>query len=336
MSEDRRHTADPPDRGGHLWDKDRSVTAPDGTVVRYTVLGPQGAPWVALCAGLLCPDNFWVHLGPDLARDHRVVVLNYRGIGASSEARGGDRPTVADDYTIPALASDVEAVLEAEGARDVTVLGHSMGTQVALALWHARPDLVSALALIAGPYASPFRTFYGSSLGNAVFPLVSIGFPLLPVPAGRLVLRSLELPVAMPVARAIHAMGPHTPDEGMRLYRWHMGRVHPRTAIWTARGMHAFDAGDWLHRIDVPTFVAVGDADAWTPEAVGRAMVERIEGAELLVVPGGSHTLPIEFPDEVIHGVRTLHRWHDGSLGDRGSGGRGPAGDRDPQADGDQ
>jgi pimeloyl-ACP methyl ester carboxylesterase len=295
-----------PGRGGHLWDKDRTAEAADGTLVRYTVLGPEGAPWVVLCAGFLCPDNFWLHLGPDLARDHRVLVLNYRGIGASSEARGGRRPTTVDDYTIPALATDVEAVLDAEGVTNATVLGHSMGVQVALALWHARPDLVAALALIAGPYASPFATMYGSNLGTAVFPLVSIGLPLVPLPASRRLMRSLELPIAMPFARAIRALGPNTPVDDMRLYRSHMGNIDPRTAIWTARGMHRFDADPWLDRIDVPTVVVVGDADTWTPEPVARTLVDRIAGARLLVVPGGSHTLPIEFPDQVIRGVRML------------------------------
>lgn len=299
-----------PDRGGHIWHKDRVAVAADGTVVRYTVLGPSGAPWIVACAGFLCPDNFWRYLGPDLARDHRVVIVNYRGIGASSEARGGAEPTCAADHTIPSLAGDVEAVLEAEGARDVTVLGHSMGVQVALALWRARPELVAALALLAGPSASPFATFYGTGIAAAVFPAVSIGVPLLPRPASRLLMRSLELPIAMPVARAIRALGPYTPVEDMRLYREHLGRVDPRTAIWTARGMHAFDADPWLHEVDVPTLVVVGDADAWTPVQVGRAMAARIEGAELMVVHGGSHTLPIDRPGQVIEGVRTLHRWH--------------------------
>ncbi len=56
----------------------------DGTVVRYATRGPRSAPWIVCCAGYLCPDNFWRDLAPDLARDHRLIVLNYRGIGASS------------------------------------------------------------------------------------------------------------------------------------------------------------------------------------------------------------------------------------------------------------
>lgn len=295
-----------PDRGGHLWPKDREVVGPDGTVIRYTVRGPGGAPAVVCCAGFLCPDNFWRDIGPRLARDRRVVVLNYRGVGASSEARGGDRPPSARDYTLDRLAGDVACVLDRERIEHATVVGHSMGVQVALALWRAHPQLVGRLALIAGPGSSPFRTWYGLRHGAAAFPLVSMAVPALPRVVSGPAMRALELPGAMAVARAIHALGPRTPLEGMRDYREHMGRVDPRTAIWTARGMHAFDAGPWLHEVDVPTLVMAGDADAWAPVTVGEDLAGRIPGARLVVVEEASHALPIEFPELVLTQLRAL------------------------------
>lgn len=295
-----------PDRGGHLWAKDREVVRDDGTVIRYAVRGPAGAPTVVCCAGYLCPDNFWRDLGPGLARDHRVVILNYRGVGASSEASGGARPPAAASYGLEHLADDVAAVMDAEVARDATVVGHSMGVQVALALWRRRPELVGRLALIAGPYSSPLATFYGTNLGAKLFPVVSMAVPALPRRVVRPAMRALELPVALPVARAIRALGPHTPDAGMRDYRDHLGRVDPRTAIWTARGMTSYDAEPWLAELDVPVFVALGGADAWCPGSVGDALLERVPHAEVLVVPEASHALPIEFPNQLLPRIRAL------------------------------
>ncbi len=297
-----------PDRGGHVWPKDGEVVRDDGTVVRYAAQGPRGAPTVVLCAGFLCPDNFWRDLAPDLVRDHRVLMLNYRGVGASSEAGGGDRPPEASAYTMEDLAGDVAAVVDTEQAGPATVVGHSMGVQVALALWQARPDLVRHLALLAGSVSTPFETFYGTRAAMAVFPVLSMVLPALPRTVMAWPMRALELPVAMPVAHLIRALGPNTPDEGMRLYRDHFGRVDPRTAIWTARGMHAFDATDWLDQVSVPTFVAVGDADYWTPPALGERMVERFPDADLLVVEGASHALPIEFPERLLPRIRELTR----------------------------
>jgi len=308
----RGHTDPWDDRGGHLWPKDREVTRDDGTIVRYAVRGPVGAPTVAFCAGYLCPDNFWRDLAPDLVHDHRVIMLNYRGIGASSEAGGGARPRDAGAYAIEHLADDVAAVMDAEAAggratgAPATVIGHSMGVQVALALWRRRPELVGRLALIAGPYGSPLKTFYGRSIAANVFPLVSIAGPALPRGVLRPLMHALELPVTMPVARAIRALGPHTPEEGMHGYRWHLGRVDPRTAIWTARGMAEYDAESFLTEVDVPLLIAVGGADAWCPMSVGDALLERVPHAELLVVPEASHGLPIEFPELLLPRIRAL------------------------------
>lgn len=296
------------DRGGHVWPKDHLATSSDGARIAYAVRGPLDAPAVLLCAGFLCPDNFWRDLAPDLARDHRVVMLNYRGVGASSEARGAARPPDASGYHLDLLAADVAAVADAERLRGATVLGHSMGVQVALAVWRARPDLVGRLALIAGPYASPLLTFYGSWVAAAVFPFVSMGVPAFPRALTGVAMRALELPITLPVARAIRALGPHTPDDGMRGYRWHLSEVDPRTAIWTARGMHAFDPTPWLGEVAVPTAVVVGSEDAWTPTDVGAQLVHLLPDAELTVLNEGSHGLPLEFPDEIVARVRALER----------------------------
>ena len=294
------------DRGGHLWPKDRWATTADGTRVAYSVRGPLGAPPVLLCAGYLCPDNFWTDLAPSLASDHRVVLLNYRGVGASSEAGGHSLPPDAASYTMEWLARDVAAVADAEAIRSATVIGHSMGVEVALALWRVRPDLVGQLALLAGPYASPLLTFYGSRVAAAVFPAVSMTVPALPRALTGHAMRALELPITMPVARAIRALGPHTPDVKMRPYRWHLSNVDPRTAIWTARGMHAFDPTPWLDEVDVPTYVAVGAADAWTPPEVGEDLVSMLPDARLEVFEAASHALPIEFPEALLPAIRAL------------------------------
>jgi pimeloyl-ACP methyl ester carboxylesterase len=301
------------DRGGHVWPKDREAVSPDGTRVRYTVLsGDTDRPWVVLCPGFVCPDNFWSTLGPALAEHHRVVVLNYRSMGASSDPRPkGYRARHLDpaDYTIEKHADDVQAVLEAEGATDVVVVGHSMGTQVTLQVWRQASHLVSSLVLLAGPYASPLHTFYGSRLGAHVFPLVYHGLPLVPRPLQFALGHATRLPIAMPVARAIRALGPLTPDEGMTIYFQHLAKLDPMVLIKIVRGMHEFDAGPWLTEIDVPVLVLVGGRDTFCPPEVGEAILAAVPEGELATLPEGTHGLPLEFPLEIADRIQDfLHR----------------------------
>lgn len=300
------------DRGGHVWTKDREVVTDDGARIRYTVRGHDEGPPIVLCSGFICPDNFWTHVGARLMRRHRVVVLNYRGVGASTEPRWkGYRAwrLSAADFTMERLAGDVAAVLDAEGLTDVVAFGHSMGVEVALALWRTRPELVAGLVLIAGPFASPLRTFYGTDVASTFFPVVRYGVPLLPRPVQRTAVNALRLPITMPVARLIRALGPHTPDADMVEYRHHFGRVDPKVVLLTAEGMHRFDAEPWLPEVDVPVQVLIGTADTWAPSATGHAMLELLPDAELWEIDEGTHGMLIEFPDEVHDLVADfLHR----------------------------
>jgi pimeloyl-ACP methyl ester carboxylesterase len=296
----------PEDRGGHVWPKDREVVTDDGTRIRYVVRGPADAPWVVCVPGFLCPDTFWRDIGPDLVPDHRVVMINHRGTGASTEAGGGPHPSGAHGYTIPRLAEDIAAVIDAEAARDVVLLGHSMGVQVALELWRSRPEVVDGMVLAAGSHASPFATMYGSRVGDYLFPAASIGIPALPRAVGHRVIRAIELPIVQPVARWMRAIGTATPWFGMTAYRAHLSRLDHRTAVWTARGMHAFDATDWLGDIDVPVAVMIGTMDGWCPVEVARELADAVPAGHLEVIDGGSHTLPLEAPDRVSAQVRAL------------------------------
>ncbi|MDX1658892.1 MAG: alpha/beta hydrolase [Nitriliruptorales bacterium] len=294
------------DRGGHLWKKDREVVTDDGARIRYTVRGPEDGPWLVLAAGFLCPDNFWMFIGPRLMERYRVVVMNYRGVGASSHPRPPGYRTVnvdKEDYTIGKFAGDVTAVIEAEDASEVTVLGHSMGVQVALELWRQQPERVAALVLVTGPYASPLHTFYGSKLGTHLFPFAYLGLPLLPRPVQRGILKIVHTPIAMPIARFIRALGPDTPAEGMHLYFEHLRNVDPMIGLKIARGMHDFDSEAWLDQVDAPTLVVVGSRDTFSPPELGRFMVDQLPDGELVEIEGGTHGALIEFPDEIHDAV---------------------------------
>lgn len=306
----------PGDRGGHLWPKDREAVTDDGARIRYTVRGAADGPWIVLCSGYLCPDNFWGGLGAELMRRHRVVVLNYRSVGASSDPRPPGwrtRNLRAEDYTIPRLSADVAAVLDAEGARDVTPIGHSMGVQVALQLWRDRPELVEGLVLVTGPYASPLHTFYGSRLGAHLFPMARFGVPMVPRPVQRALTQAVRLPIALPVARLVRAIGPTTPQAPMRDYLRHLARIDPMIAVKVARGMHEFDAGAWLGEVDIPTLVVVGDQDTFSPPEIGEQLLATVPDAELVTVAGGTHAALLEHPREIHDAVAAfLHQRLDG------------------------
>lgn len=52
-----------------------------------------------------------------------------------------------------------------------------------------------------------------------------------------------------------------------------------------------------------PTLLLWGDRDPISPVAVGRRLAELIEGSVLRVIPGGTHDLALEQPDEVAAAI---------------------------------
>src|SRR5690606_5351334 len=59
------------------------------------------------------------------------------------------------------------------------------------------------------------------------------------------------------------------------------------------------DATRTLDSVDVPTLVVAGDRDLFTPRSAAERMARRIPGSELLVVPGGTHYVCVEYPELV-------------------------------------
>lgn len=59
------------------------------------------------------------------------------------------------------------------------------------------------------------------------------------------------------------------------------------------------DAYDVLPDVDVPVLVIAGDRDRFTPRSAAEKMVREIPGAELMVVPGGTHYVAVEQPELV-------------------------------------
>ena len=286
---------------GTLFPKERCIVSFDGTHIAYTFLGTakKGQPTVVLCAGYVCPDNFWRYLAPALARKYRVLVWNYRGSGASGSPREPGyraRNYSAEDFAMDRYARDLKEVLDHEGIEEIVLIGHSMGVQVCLESYRLMPERVRAIVSVTGPYASPLRTFYNSTLMPRIFPVARAAISLFPRPLLVLWKAMFRSGLAHPGAVRLGALGPKAKAEDMKPYYDHMAELDPLIMMKMAEAMHHHSAEDLLHDIQAPTLVIVGDADNFTPAWLGRVMASRIPVAELVVVPGGTHGTIIEEP----------------------------------------
>lgn len=116
-------------------------------VICSVVLGREDAPPVVMIHGLVFGNmaTWYSSLGAPLARHHRVMLYDQRGHGSS--------PVSATGYSVDTQVEDLQAVLAYHGvaAKQVDIVGHSMGAVVALHFALNFPKQVRRLVLVDAP-----------------------------------------------------------------------------------------------------------------------------------------------------------------------------------------
>jgi pimeloyl-ACP methyl ester carboxylesterase len=126
------------------------ITVPGGRVLdlpggdlQAVEYGPREAPPIVLIHCFTCALDWWEGMVPPLERRHRVVAVDLLGHGGSEKPASG--------YTPQHQASVVAEALERLGVSDATVVGHSLGGSVGVALAEQSPHLVDRLVIVDMP-----------------------------------------------------------------------------------------------------------------------------------------------------------------------------------------
>lgn len=108
----------------------------------YVRVGGSG-PAVVLIHGFGDTGDMWTPLAVALAKNHRVIVPDLRGMGLSSKPDGG--------YDKKTQASDIRAILDKLGIDKADIVGHDIGVMVAYAYAARYPDKTTKLVVMDGP-----------------------------------------------------------------------------------------------------------------------------------------------------------------------------------------
>ena len=94
---------------------------------------------VVIVHGLSYFSYDWIDLAAELATDHQIVAMDMRGFGDSGWSK---------DYSVPAFAGDIVALLDHLGWAKAILIGHSMGGRNCTWCAAEYPDRVAALMLL--------------------------------------------------------------------------------------------------------------------------------------------------------------------------------------------
>jgi pimeloyl-ACP methyl ester carboxylesterase len=262
----------------------------------------QGEPAVLLCDGLGCDGFIWRYLQPALSETQRVVHWHYPGHGRSPP------PPDARALSIPSLADDGARVLDAARLKRAVVIGHSMGVQVALEMHRRHRSRLEALVLVCGSSGHPLDTFHDTSVLRTLLPFLRRTTDAVPQGVSLLARAAVRSGLALELALQFEVNPKLVHREDLEPYFAHFLSMDPRLFLRTMQAASEHSAEDHLSAVDIPTLVIGGDRDHFTPPWLSRRMALAIPGAELLMVPGGSHTTPLEAPTRVNQAVADFLR----------------------------
>jgi pimeloyl-ACP methyl ester carboxylesterase len=270
-----------------------TATGVGGVPLHYDVYG-EGEPAIVCCNGVGVSTFFWKYVVDYFSATHRVVTWDYRGHNRS----GLPAEMTPENFTIELNARDCLAVLDDAGVDRAVFLGHSMGCQVIFELWRQAPERVAGLVPICGPYGRPLDTAFGFPVfSHALFDTLYAAVNNFPEEFEAVLRPLLRSPLPLQIARMGAINGQLAAAEDMQPYFDHLSKMELRVFFLMSREMQNHDAGPWLEQIDAPTLVVAGEHDVMTPLALAHEMTDRIPGAELLVLPKGSHAGLIEHPE---------------------------------------
>lgn len=234
--------------------------------------GPDGArDRVAFIHGSGDSAQEWKAVLPRLG-DIPHTALDLPGHGSQLERPGPAEMTVAD------YADAVRAEIAREGLGDLCLVGHSLGSAIALRLAVDYPALVRWLVLI------------GAGARLRVLPALLEGAQRDQAAAMRRLVTLGFAPEHAAQADAYYtALRPTAP--GM-LYR-------------DLSACDGFDMMGELGRVAQPALILVGEDDRLTPAKYAQFLAAHLSATRLVAVPGAGHYLPAEAPQAVADAIRS-------------------------------
>lgn len=241
--------------------------------MHVAVCGPVGAPLVMLLHGGGVAGWMWRDLVSRLEQTHRVIVPDLPGHGKSA----------AENYsshaeTLVALA----AVLRAESAgRSATVVGFSLGAQLAVLLAANHPTLVHEVVVVsAQARAVPFT--------GATLALLSASAPLARQRwFAKLQARELFVPPAL-----------------MEDYIATSAGISRETLVAAVGENMRFRIPDGWPQFPGRALILVGSAERGVMRASAQALTAAVPGGEVEVVDGCGHGIPLQraewFADRIL------------------------------------
>jgi pimeloyl-ACP methyl ester carboxylesterase len=288
----------------------------NGITIAYESFGHKDQETILLIAGTGSQTTFWP---PELIdglvqSGYRVITFDNRDVGLSTKFTSAGYPDsdaitkalqegrpAPIPYTLGDMANDTVGLLDALNIQKAHIVGVSMGGNIAQLVAIDHPARTLSLTLIASDSGNPALADVG---GLEVF--AGVGAP----PAEGDIDGFVEYQVN--ISKALGSPGYPTDDETLReLWMRDVQRSYDPAALTRQATVSLIGSleGDYrysnLKNIRVPTVVLQGTDDPLIPVESGQDLADNIPGADLFIIPGLGHDMPMQLVPSFIDAIIT-------------------------------
>jgi len=250
------------------------LTTANGTTIHFEDVG-NGLPLVFL-HGWLMSGRVW-HYQRELSAHFRVITMDMRGHGSSS---GGD------SFLIESLADDVVALFSHLNLNRATIIGWSMGAQLALQAAVPLVDRLKALVLVGGTPCFCARDGYAHGLS----PVETRGMGLR--------LKRNMAGTAGVFFKGMFAEGEVTPPQFREIAGATFEKLPALPAALSAlENLAGNDLRPLLSSIELPVLLVHGTADSICLPGASQFMAEHLPDARIELLEGAGHAPFLSCPE---------------------------------------
>jgi sigma-B regulation protein RsbQ len=248
---------------------------------------PDGRPML-LAHGFGCDQHMWRHVAPEFEADHKVILFDHVGAGASDASAYDSRRY----GSLHGYARDVLEICAALDLTDVVLVGHSVSAMIGVLAVAEDPGRFGALVLV-----SPSPCYLDGPGYTGGFSRADIEGLLDSLDSNYLGWSAAMAPVIMG--------NPDRPELGTELTN-SFCRTDPAIAREFARVTFLSDNRADLDRVPVPSLVLQCSEDMIAPPVVGEYVSRRLPEGRLAMLEATGHCPNLSAPEQTTAAIKAF------------------------------
>lgn len=249
-------------------------------------------PVVLFLNGLSCKEQHYEKMIPVFHENNFPLIINdYRGHFRSSKMPN-------DRISIESISSDIVSLIKKHKLKDVVLIGHSMGANIAVQVALKTPQSIGRIVLIGGPASEVSDSMFHSNALEFILPITKKLEAFTPF-AQKFLWKKVD---SMTVSKIVHILGFNTEkvqESYVQRYLHDLTQVNPETFNKLIKELISQNYLPKLAMIHAPTLIIGGSDDHIVTPKQYALFTSAMSNAAYVRIDKGSHVPQIEFPELV-------------------------------------